>query len=152
MKSIAYGERLLGTHRPAKRAWLLRGRPSLVTTCGLQRGAPTEDALTSSESLFGDVFDQVDDSAGVAPFIVIPRQQLHQVPFDDARVWRVENRRVRVSSKVDRDQRFFGILEYPAQRTLCSLPHCRIHLLLRRVCRNFRYKVDDRNVRSGNAE
>src|SRR5204862_7778507 len=30
MKSIAYGERLLGTHRPAKRAWLLRGRPRLL--------------------------------------------------------------------------------------------------------------------------
>ena len=44
------------------------------------------------ESLFGNVLDQIDDSAGVSPFVVVPREQLHQVAFDHARVRRVQYR------------------------------------------------------------
>jgi hypothetical protein len=60
---------------------------------------------------FGHVRDQLDNTARVAPLVVVPRDELDEVGVQgDARSG-VEDGRVRVSDKVGRDDRVLGVAE-----------------------------------------
>ena len=65
---------------------------------------------------------QIDAAARVAPFVVVPRQDLDEVAVHDLRVRRVEHRGVRVAAEVDRDERrghvFDDAFEAPVGRGL----------------------------------
>src|ERR1019366_4569588 len=68
---------------------------------------------TVSQPLSGDVMNQVADSAGVAPLIVIPRDNLHAVTGHHAGHGRINDRRARISPVIDGDQ-FSGLVSQVA--------------------------------------
>src|SRR5437868_7234124 len=67
--------------------------------------------------------DQIDDPAGVAPLIVIPGQQLDELPVHYIRVFSVQNRGVRVASEIGGYQRLIGIGENAPQRAVSRFLH-----------------------------
>ena len=56
------------------------------------------------QPLLAEEAQQVDAAARIAPLVVVPRQDLHEVAVHDAGVRRVEDRRVGVAAEVDRDE------------------------------------------------
>ena len=62
-------------------------------------------------------FSQIDDSLGVAPLVVVPRNNLQHVVTDDHRQSRVDSRGLVGASEIDRDQRFVADGQDALQRT-----------------------------------
>src|SRR5579872_1078989 len=61
--------------------------------------------------LAGHELDQVAATAGVTPFVVVPRQHLGAVSRHHPRVSRIHDRRVRIAAKIDGDEILFLVLE-----------------------------------------
>src|SRR5687767_9325597 len=57
------------------------------------------------QTFLGHVVQQVDAPVRVAPLVVVPREDFHEVTVHDLRVVNVENRRRWVPAEVDRDER-----------------------------------------------
>ena len=55
--------------------------------------------------------DQIAAAARVAPLVVVPREHLHAIRADDARVAGINDRRMRIAPEIDRDQFLFGVIE-----------------------------------------
>ena len=68
----------------------------------------------------GDLGDQVGGAAAVAPFVVVPADDLGHVAFNHLREVGGEDRAVGVADDVGRDDRVFGVAEHTLQRTLGS--------------------------------
>src|SRR5690606_17529552 len=86
-----------------------------------QRPQRVEGAQGHGSETLGDVLGQVDQAVRVAPLVVVPAGDLHQVAAD-VRQLRVEDRRVRVELDVARDDRVLGVLQDALQTTAgCSL-------------------------------
>jgi len=60
---------------------------------------------------FGHVRNKLDDTKRVAPLIVVPRDELDKVRVEGDASCGVEDRRVRVSHKVSRDNRVVSVAE-----------------------------------------
>src|SRR3954462_6512347 len=58
------------------------------------------------QALFHQQAEQVDAAVRVAPLVVVPREDLDEIAVHYLRVRRVDDRRVRVSFEVDRDELF----------------------------------------------
>ena len=76
---------------------------------------------------FGHVRDELDDATRVAPLVVVPRDELGEVGVEGNSSGGVEDRRVRVTHKVGRDDRVVGV----AEDALCN-SHNLAHGQLRR--------------------
>src|SRR3990172_563153 len=61
----------------------------------------------------GDVLRQVDQQAGVSPFVVVPGEHLHHLPAEHLRGEGVEGGRGRVVVEIDRNERLVPVLEGP---------------------------------------
>src|SRR5438094_5418176 len=76
-----------------------------------------------------DVCRDVGDAAGVAPLVVVPRDDLDHVAEDD-RVERGEDARSRVAPQIARDQRFLGVAEDRLERPGGGFLEDAVHLVL----------------------
>src|SRR5205814_10717776 len=56
--------------------------------------------------------EHTDAAIAVAPFVVVPADDLHESSAVSHRQFAVEDARVRVTDDIDRDQGFVGVFEY----------------------------------------
>src|SRR6059036_3877528 len=63
-----------------------------ISRIGIPIGNPQLAIGNASEPFAGDVLNQIPYSARIAPFIVVPRQHLDQMPADDFRILSIDNR------------------------------------------------------------
>src|SRR6266567_1725433 len=99
----------------------------------------------------GQQFDQVAATAGVAPLIVVPRQNFHAAVADDFGVFGVNDGRIRIALEVGGDQLFFGIGENALHRAVCGGLQRRIDRVLRGGLFDENGQVDDADVGRGDA-
>src|SRR6185503_13626067 len=58
-------------------------------------------AQKESQTLGRDVLNEIANTAGITPFVVVPRKHLKHPPTDHFRVLSVDDRRVRIAFEVD---------------------------------------------------
>src|SRR5687768_15227540 len=92
--------------------------------------------------LRGDERGDVGEPARVAPFVVVPSDDLDHVAEDD-RVHAAHDRRVLVPLEVARDERLLRVIHDPAELALGGRAECGVHLVLRHVTPERRGEVDD---------
>src|SRR5687767_4549050 len=85
---------------------------------------------------------EIGDPARVAPFVVVPGDDLDHVPEDD-RVHAAHDRRVLVPLEVARDERLLRVIHDPAELALGGRAEGGVHLVLRHVAPERRGEVDD---------
>ena len=73
--------------------------------------------------------DEIAATAGVAPFIVVPGKHLDAIGADDARIFRINNRGMRISAEIHGNQFFLGVFENSLHGAFGSLLERRIHAL-----------------------
>src|SRR3954470_7988878 len=56
------------------------------------------------QTLLAHEIYKVTHTAAIAPLVVVPRNDFHAVPGNDARHWRVNDRRTRVAAEIGRDE------------------------------------------------
>src|SRR6266702_183403 len=104
-----------------------------------------------SSEFGGQQFDQVAATAGVAPLIVVPRQNFHAAVADDFGVFGVNDGRIRIALKIGGDQLFFSEGENALHRAACGgLQRC-IDGLFRGGLFDENGQVDNADVRCGHA-
>src|ERR1700693_2005298 len=99
-----------------------------------------------------DQIDQVDDAAGIAPFVVVPGEHLDGVIAEHHGRRRVEDRRVRVVEEVHRHQLLIAhredALELPTRR----LAHLGVHVLGGRALGERRGEIDEADIGHWNTQ
>src|SRR3989441_3682146 len=93
----------------------------------------------------------VGETARVTPLVVVPGDDLDHVAEHD-RVDAAHDRGVLVALEIARDERLFGVIHDPLERSLRRALERGVHLLLRDLTLQHRCEVDDRDRRRGNAE
>src|SRR4030095_4828966 len=77
--------------------------------------------------------DEVDTSARVAPLVVVPGQNLHEIAIHDFRVRRVDDTRIRIALEVHGHEFICRIGEYPLHGALGRTFERRVHGLAARL-------------------
>src|SRR5919106_1097594 len=134
-----------GTLRSARRRTL---RPS--TSASLTLALRNEREPVPSGTYGGrlqHLLRQFDAALRVAPLVVVPREDLHELPVDDRGLLGVEDRRVRVGDDVGGDDRVLGVPKDPVQWPGSRLLHRRVDLLGARLARCVADQVDRRRPR-----
>ncbi len=113
---------------------------------------PLNDMVVEERSPTCDKLDQVADSTGIAPFVVVPGQDLDEGPVYNRRREAVNNRRERIAVKIGGDQRLLTVAKNPFQLPIGGLPQGRVHLCdgnnPLRLCN----EIDQRHIRRGDAD
>ena len=100
----------------------------------------------------GDVGHQVDNAIGVSPLVIIPAKYFGEGAVDDVRALGVKNTALGIADEVSGDERLFAILEIFAEAAWRPLFVGGIDFFFRRGFFELDRKIDDRNVRSRNAD
>lgn len=108
-------------------------------------------AYRSRLKFFADVDRQVPHAAGIATLIVVPGEDLDEVPVDDVRQFGVHDGRIGAAGKVHGDKLLFAKEQDPLQRTLGGLLQSSVYLVDRDVPFKLRHEVHHRDVRGGYA-
>src|SRR5947207_5792801 len=95
----------------------------------------------------GDEADQIRDSAAVAPFVVVPADDLHHRPVKDHRRFGVDDRVPGVAPEVGLDERVGAHAKDALHRTLGGGPERIVELLDRGPAADVRREVDDADRR-----
>src|SRR5581483_518640 len=90
----------------------------LCKTCG-----------NSSQPFPGHEPDQINDAAGIAPLVVIPRENLDHVAAEDFGVFGVNDGRERVAAKIARHERLSLEAEDAFERAFSRSPQRGVHVL-----------------------
>src|SRR5260370_4651717 len=99
----------------------------------------------------GQQFDQVAATAGVAPLIVVPRQNFDAAVADDFGVFGVDDGRIRIALEVGGDQLFFSVGKDAFHWAVRGGLQRRIDGLLRGGLFDENGQVDDADVWCGHA-
>src|SRR5450756_2584642 len=100
----------------------------------------------------GDDPDEVRDAAAVAPLVVVPRDDLHEVAAQDHRACAVDDRRARVAAEVGAHKRLVTDAEDALHGAGRGGPEGRVELLDGRLALELGGEVDDGDGRGGDAE
>ena len=100
----------------------------------------------------GDVGDEVQDTAGVAPLVVVPGNELHEALADGNAGLGVEDGRLVRAGEVGRDDGLVGEAEDALERALGGLLDGRDDLVVRRLLLEADDEVDDGDVEGRDTE
>src|SRR5919108_3115294 len=120
--------------------------------CGQRTRSTTESGASAALELGGDELRDVHQPAGVAPFVVVPAEHLHEVAVGHG-LKPVEDARVRVADDVRGHDRVLGVLEDAAHaRRLRALPKGVVDLLDGHLGVEVADEVRDRAIRHRDAQ
>ena len=99
----------------------------------------------------GLLTEEIKNAAGIAPFIVVPRDKLDEVVIQRDTSLGIEDRRGWVATDIGRDNVIFGVRENALELTLSGLLDGCLDLVVGGTLFDPASQVDDRDVGSGNA-
>src|SRR5262245_55258620 len=79
------------------------------------------------QALFDELSQEIDAAVRIAPLVVVPREDLHEIAVHHLGVRHVDDRGVRVALEIDRHQLFFRAVEQSLERTVGGRPERGIH-------------------------
>lgn len=107
---------------------------------------------TSSSILGGDVGDEVADTAGVTPLVIVPGDELDEVGAQLDSSFGVEDRRAVVTDEIGRDDLLIGVFDDALVFTLRGGLHDSLNLVIGSSLLGTDNEIDDRDIEGGDAE
>ena len=90
----------------------------------------------------GDPVDQIDDSLGVTPFIIVPRQRLRTMRTDGHGQFGIEDGRMRIADDVGRNDGVCAVFQNPLHLSLCRFLDDLVDIFTRDRLFKGRHKID----------
>jgi hypothetical protein len=106
----------------------------------------------SSSVLGGDVGDEVADTAGVTPLVVVPGDELDEVGVQRNAGVGVEDRRAVVTDEVGRDDLLIGVFDDALVCTLRGSLHDSLDFVIGSSLLSADNEIDDRDIEGGDTE
>lgn len=102
--------------------------------------------------LGGGEHEQVAHTLRIAPLIVVPRNQLHELVVEHNTSRSIEDARCRVAEEVSRDDALISVGQDTLQGTLSGIFHDLLDVFVACGCLEAYDEVHDRDVQSRNTE
>src|SRR5437660_4093535 len=118
----------------------------LIPACGLAASTALPLTRKRVNSLLADhVLEQIDAALRIAPFVVVPADELEEAVVQLDAAARVEDARMRIMNEVRGDHFFIGVRENPLQVVLAGTLHRRTDVLVACLLHRAHGQIDHRH-------